>query len=229
MNNKISFDENGKIIYPFDEIYMILLIESETRKKNVNDFLYKFNSSNDVKIIETVKKPWMNFLIDDNINYCNYKKGYETISAFDCAINHYNIIKSSYEKGLNRIMIIEDDANFICNIDEYIKIINDIPNDADILHFIPNEIVINNFHKDSSWLYYKIYDNKLRIRNKNGRWSTIMYILNRNGMKYFIDYYDNNLTIADKPLFDFKSDLNYYVCNKPVINNLYKSNIKENS
>lgn len=221
---KVSFI-NDKILYPVDSIYILLFVESEVRKYNVNEFLLTLNSCNDIKIIETVSKPWIKNIIDETFKYSNYNKGYETLHALDCAMNHYNIIKSSYEKGLERIMIIEDDAIFDCDIDDYINILNDAPDDADILQFIPNEITLNNFRKDLSWLDYKEYDTKLKICKRDNRWSAIMYILNRNGMKYFIDYYDNNLAIADQPLFDFKSDLKYYVCNKHVLVNKYKSTI----
>lgn len=222
--NKVKIVDN-KNIYPVDAIYILLLVDSDARRKNINKFLSLLNSGNNIKIVETVRKPWLKSFIGKSIKYDNYRQGDETARALDCAINHYNIIKSSYEKGLERIMVIEDDANFVCGINDYIDIINDIPDDADILQFRPEEITINNFRKNLSWLDYKTYDTKLKLRNMNMRWSTIMYILNRDAMKYFIDYYDNNMIIADQPFFDYKSNLKYYVCNKPVLSVRLKSNI----
>lgn len=219
---------NNKYLYPFDAIYVILLSDSESRKKNVELFLKDFNSYNDVKIVETTKKPWLKYFISDKLKLKCYYEGEETYAAFDCLLNHYNCIKSSYLNGLEKIMIIEDDANFVCDIKDYIDIINNIPEDADILQFIPEEKIIKKFREDKFWLDYKTYDIKLKFKtNPENRWSTIMYILNREGMKYFIDYYDNNIIIADQPFFDYKSDLNYYVCNRPVLSVKYKSNIMD--
>ena len=46
-----------------------------------------------------------------------YNGGNKTVynRVFDCALNHYNIIKSAYKRNVNNLLVFEDDINFVVN------------------------------------------------------------------------------------------------------------------
>ena len=118
-------------------------------------------------------------------------------------IYHYNIIKTSYERGFNSILICEDDVNFIDNKNTILDVFNRIPKDYDIIKFY-NLCDTDYFEKDLKITTYKKIN--YILQNRGGLGSAMIYALSRNGMKIYIDYVETyGLMVSDDiflPLFE---------------------------
>lgn len=208
----------------FDKTFFITLSSSKERIENVKNIINKYNINNSV-IYYITKLPdiylkcsslfpslKIKYYDDNTIN--NY---YTYSNVFSCAINHLNIVKITYELGLNNILICEDDVNFI-DYNLLNKISKLIPNDYDIIKFANDgnpekmkKIDENSINEDNN-IFSKIILNDLNL-------STMCYALSRSGMKKYIDYI---LKINDLYISDciFNELLKYY--NNNI--NIYRSN-----
>ena len=119
----------------------------------------------------------MNLITNKNI----YNK------TFDCALNHYNIIKSAYKRGLNHILVFEDDINFVVDKDIFNKVIQKIPNDYDIIKF---------YNVQDEEKYELTNDDNIQytkdISNDDLLHSCIMVAYSNKGMKEYIDMIEKN-------------------------------------
>jgi GR25 family glycosyltransferase involved in LPS biosynthesis len=185
----------NKINNIFDEIHCILYVESQERCKNVQNTFKKYNINN-VQYTYTFNKPFWGLLnIKDSlpsIQTSYYDYIYETNKniynrVFDCALNHYNIIKSAYLRGLEHILVFEDDINIIVEPDIFDSIIDKIPNDFDIIKFY-NGLDQNNLPKtELNNIEYTKNFNYLQDENNNDCLSSMMIGYSRKGMKRYID------------------------------------------
>lgn len=188
----------------FDEIFCILSVDNELRVENTKNVFEKYDIQN-VKYVYTCKKSIYHNIKDNypSLRDDYYDKKYEKDNTiynrvFDCALNHYNIIKTSYLRGLNNILVFEDDINFVVDKNVVDNIIKMIPDDYDIIKF----------YNGDDELYYPIttYDNiQFNINMVNREkwkcyWSMIMVGYSRKGMKAYIDYIENfGLHACDYP------------------------------
>jgi GR25 family glycosyltransferase involved in LPS biosynthesis len=213
---------------PFDKIYCLHLVDAKERYKSVLEECNKINLENKVDFWYTTKKP-INITIGNNIqslhdNYYDsfFKNGNEYVygACFDCAYNHYSIIKQAYMRGLNSILIIEDDICFNDDLRLLNNIINNIPYDYDVLKLYNLEIPYKN---ESSIKPYKnesfIKPYFLLLNEHNYKYyyrSTLCYALNRKGMEALINEYETNLVAADIALDNvrFNEDIKFYTLRK---------------
>ena len=131
------------MIFPFDKIICLHLVEDINRYNSIIDQIKYFGIEDKFEFWYTCKKSPITNQIGNNMN--NLKDGYyESIkrknpdvygNVFDCAYNHYNIIKTAYLRGFNNVLIIEDDILF--NKDKKIleTLFNNIPQDYNIIKF----------------------------------------------------------------------------------------------
>lgn len=196
------------MILPFDKIYIINLVTNKNRHDNCvkefnkigvdeKDLTFWYATRNNFlkgieNIIPSLKYDWYDKMqtYDDN----TYSR------IFDNAYYHYNIIKTSYERGFNSILVCEDDVNFIDNTDVVLDVFNRIPQDYDIIKFY--NMGDTDAFKDKNMSNINYIKDKYR-----GYLACCMiYALSRNGMKIYIDYVENNgLFISDvyfEKLFD---------------------------
>ena len=128
------------------------------------------------------------------------------MGAMMCGIGHYNMIKTSYELGYDRVLIFEDDISFKDDVDLY-KIFSVIPKDADSICYYSN----GNYYYTYTNSYitsniYRKYDNGYEpIR------STKMYYVNRKAQKTIIKMYESWLNVSDLIWNNFPPTFNNYI------------------
>lgn len=196
------------MIFPFDKIICLHLVEDKKRYNSIINQVKYFGVEDKFEFWYTCKKSPITNLIGNNMD--NLKDGYYENkiktnpnvygNVFDCAYNHYNIIKTAYLRGFNNILIIEDDILF--NKDKnFLEILfNDIPQDYNIIKFY------------YSFDYNKFNISELKYVDKSYKqfykymFSTLCYGLSRKGMEIIIDEYENNFAAADVILENIKNN-----------------------
>lgn len=193
----------------FEEVYCITLAGSKERRASVKEELKDWNP----KIWYTCIKP----LDGSNINtlYTPYYDNIKITSpkvynrVLDCAINHYTIIKTAYLRGVENILIFEDDIKLLPTFSKAVK---ETPTNTDVVKYWC-----------TSYENKPVWDGKQPLYNKEPSLletcSTLCYGLSRKGMKAYIELQDNGLQPADMPFVNLLKDknlncitLNYKVC-----------------
>lgn len=178
---------------PFEKIYCLHLVECDSRlEKSKNEFK-KMEIYDDVEYRFTCKHPYVKeiaYFLKENGKY--YWFGSGDGRSYNCTRNWYEIIKTSYLLGYESILCIEDDITFDMPKDVFFHIMNNIPNDYDVIRFGYTDLFCNfKFDKDNCFVenyYFKF-------------WGAQMFALSRKGMKYYIDFLDKYYGVADYPLF----------------------------
>lgn len=215
MMNKI--DKHTKIIY--------LTTTNNNRLQYILDVKNKLESLGYInqEIYYGVDIPLQAKIAKDVLKYatCNidhYDQFYIKQNVFNCVLNHYMIIKKYYELGYDNIIVIEDDCQ-IKNLDLLASILENIPDDTDIARLSVDNCLYNKLNKKIDKYFYRQHEHKEYYSWFYG--STLFNIYFRNGMKFYIDYIDNNGYIpADHPLMN-TCGLNHYIIYapySPVIN-----------
>lgn len=233
-NNFQYIDNSGIINNKFDEIHCILTLDKQERIDNVNK-VFKDYDIKDVKFTYTFNKP-----IYKNIreSYPSLRDGiYESYyitnkniynRTFDCALNHYNIVKSAYKRGLNHILVFEDDINFVVDKDIFNKVIQKIPNDYDIIKF---------YNVQDEEKYELTNDDNIQytkdISNDDLLHSCIMVAYSNKGMKEYIDMIEKNGIAACDVYYKnihWENKINIYRLNSyfilPILNSYTFENTK---
>lgn len=190
--------------------YVLTLSNRYDRHQHIYDELNKIGYN----IKEDINR-WLNYsftttfpyndIIIDAINKSG-KGRFTKPNEFDCARNHYKMVKTAYDLGYKNILIMEDDIMFYKNEDYFINALDNIPDDYDILMFggfttDPKIIDLMNNNSSEYW-----------IKNTEvGIWNNSMYMLSRKGMEYYIAFMDKFLWVADGPLY--KAPLNHHIVN----------------
>lgn len=195
---------------PFDEIYCLHLAEDTIRYNNIKQEFKKIGIEDQVKIWWTCKRPISTFcgnnitslktLYYDSIYNNSNKNVYGNV--FNCSFEHYTIIKQAYNRGLNSILILEDDIKFTNDINTVKNVFDNMPKDYDIIKFYnsytPEGWLINNKFND-------IYVNPEYNTNLyTNCCSTLCYALSKNGMKQMINMYDKKFVPADVVFDNFR-------------------------
>ena len=173
-----------------------------TCRRNISNKIYKY-----IPLLDQYN------IVSSQINTNPSKGG----GVFNCTFEHYTIIRTSYERGFNHILIFEDDVKFLTNLNMFKKFIKLLPDNYNICKFI-NVIWLNGqITKEST--YYKPIPNKYQHISNPYSYihgtlefdysSTCAYLLDRNGMRQMIEGYNQRFCIADH-IFQY---LDFYVCN----------------
>lgn len=188
----------NKLNLPFDRVYLINLVENKERLNDMYDQFRYLGIEDDIELFQTCLHPHINVISKSLSN--NNCGNFNSPNAFNCTREHYTIIKRAYINGLNSIMIIEDDCQFLNNVDILQKYFDNLPEDWDILRInCLRGSTEENFFKNKSSLWEKQFI---------GIWGTGCYALSRKGMKYILDSLDNYYEPIDCPLFNYKNDIN---------------------
>lgn len=166
------------------------------------------------------------FLDSANANKLNPKR---ISGIFNCALEHYTIIRTSYDRGYENILIFEDDINFFVKSNVFEYFLNNVPENYKCIKFynrnqtiptidpqysthfndIPDISKINNNN-----LYSKHIINDYTIDNSILR-STAAYMLDRQGMEELIKIYNHYFPLPCDILFNY---LDYvYLCNYKLV------------
>ena len=206
----------------FDEIFVIHLADNKERMLNIDEQFLKLEIK--PTIYYTTKRPFSNkianvFRPQIETDYYN-KKSIENNdvygNVFNCTLAHYDIIKTSYERGLERILICEDDICFCDDLNLIHKYFNVFPEDYDIIKYHSSYFRYSNI-KTVGFVKYLNDTSGLQYNGSGDIYSTLCYSLNRSGMKYYIDFIDNCFVAADIP---------FCIFDKNVKDVIFKNNIK---
>ena len=225
----MKFDE-------IDKIYFLHLSDRYDREKWMRSQIEKMNFPEDkVNIWWTCRRNISNDIAKyiPTLYSSDYKL-YENENsgiwggAFNCTFEHYSIIRTSYERGFNYILVFEDDVKFMVDLDIFKKIIELLPDDFNICCFHYNFwdeaglSKISSNYKEIPTLEtqitnpYYIYNNYGVIKYAKMACSTCAYILDRQGMKNMIDYYNQCFCVADQIFANLKNSLVYH-CNYQLV------------
>jgi GR25 family glycosyltransferase involved in LPS biosynthesis len=118
-------------IKDFDAIYVIHLSDRPDRLKVILPEFEKIGLRDKIDIRWTCRKNVYKRMADvlPEISISHRYKGNKAIQGgvIGCTLNHYDLIKTSYERGFENIMIFEDDIKFNCDEDIFKLIISHIP------------------------------------------------------------------------------------------------------
>jgi GR25 family glycosyltransferase involved in LPS biosynthesis len=187
----------------FDKIYCLHYLPNKDRVDNIYDELKKVGLL-DTDIFEwyiTYPSGMDEIKIKSLLKYKNgpvsrhFGKG-----AYNCTLGHYSIIKTAYELGYNHIMIMEDDIEFLNDTNIVENIINNIPDDYNVISFdigndgtnTPYENMMNIVNNPNN----KINDYFVKYNHNMGA-SSGCYALSRKGMKHIIDGQERKFMPAD--------------------------------
>ena len=204
----------------FDDVIILNLLSNKEKRKNMDWQMKELDQSvSNYRFHNSVIFPHNNVIMDSFNNRRNEYQ-FRKPNEIGCAMEHYRIVKESYESGKNSILVMEDDLRILKDfsvIDEYLK---DIPSDYDILMMssyigitgVKDIDIVN--HKDSR----KINEHWF-IPFWPG-WCCAMIAMNRRGMKYILDEQEKLFRVADYPGYDIiakqKKDINLYFSTTPL-------------
>lgn len=196
-------------IIPFDKCYCIHCVEDKEKYLSMIKEFDKLGILDSVEIRETSQRKYgeniskifphlrtkfYDSFLEKNANIYSY--------VLNVSLAHYDIIKIAYESNLNSVLIMEDDIEFIDDINIIYNYFDNLPKDYDVVKFFC-------YQKRSSDSYY-IKD------NKPFEWNICVncYALSRKGMKKLIEIYENHLCICDRIFEEIDEDeLNMYISN----------------
>ena len=120
--------------------------------------------------------------------------------TYNCAREHYLTIKQAYNRGLETIMICEDDFRVDPdNEEEFRNAIIQLPDDFDIVKMYSRDIedntLISDFNEDFE-LYNDYYYKFVQASNHYS--SAICMIYSRKGMEYVMDWYEEEFMPFDR-------------------------------
>lgn len=200
----------------FNKIYVLTMSTRNDRRPGIFNMLVSIGYNPDKiehkdKVTFIYATPWpYNELIVYYINTAYSRQCFSKPNEYDCVRNHYSIIKQSFDLGYENILILEDDIRFL-KPSLLNPLLENIPEDFDIIRF-------NGFSTmDSAKNFMNLYNQgTLYVKNPNTKlWNAGCYGLSRKGMKYYIEYIDKNLWVADGPLYDVPDYINYYISTIP--------------
>lgn len=188
----------------FDKIYVIHCVENKKRYENI---LYQQNNNDiDLDIWWTCYHPWSQQMLN-GLLLSNRGRYIINGSELNLTREFYTIIKTSYLRGYEHILIFEDDFSLIKS--KYLKeYLNNMPKDFDIIQF---SILFNrDLLDDISVLFDAYKEGKYFIEAPVGFWSNCGLALSRKGMKYFIDCINKEFIAADIVAFENKNKNKFY-------------------
>lgn len=187
----------------FDKIYLLTLSNRTDRKNAVLEQLKNIGleDEHDINIQYATPFPH-NDIIIDAFNKSGRGR-FTKPNEFDCARNHYSIVRQAYDDpNCNSVLIIEDDIQFLKDVELFSRYLDNIPEKYDILQFggftadQNLEILLENRYPE------KTYPNMLWLEHTLiGVWTTSMYALSKRGMMFYLKYMDKFFWVADGPLY----------------------------
>ena len=180
----------------FDKIYILHLSDRKDRYDNMIKEFTRMNLQDNIDIWWTCKRP-ISCVCGDYIKTL-HTKDYDRIreinknlygGVFNCAFEHYTIIKTSLERGLNNILIFEDDIKFYKDREYFDKCIEGITNDMPICKLYYSGESLQEYNNSNDPIFSPIKD--------VGIHSTAAYALNREGMEIMTNIYDKFFPVSD--------------------------------
>ena len=205
------------LLRQFDKIYILTMSNRSDRRELIEKELTAMqidlpDETNFIRYYYGTTFPYNNIIADA---FNNTGKGrFTKPNEYDCARNHYAMIKICYDLGYEHCMILEDDILFLNNADKLADYFNELPNNYDIVQF-------GGFTADPYIKQYTNTENKWVKHKKTGVWTTAGYAMSRRGMEYFLAFMDGvSFWVADGPLYKAPLNdkiINVYLSNIPLV------------
>lgn len=200
---------------PFDKVYCLHLAENKQKYDLMMQEYEKVGITDQVNIWWTVKRN-ISALIGNNIkslhskwyDICRQTNPLIYAAVFNCAFEHYTIVKQALLRGFDTILVFEDDIKFIDNIEAVEKAFTNLPDRWDVLKFCNGsncrQFNIPDYNGEDD-LWYKV-DYVYKSEE-----STACYAFNRKAMEFYIECMDRFFIYADGifPIFIDK-EFEYY-------------------
>ena len=194
-----------QLIDAFGHIYVLTLSNRQDRRDLMNAQFDAFDiprPDTDRNIRWFYGTPFPhNKIIADAFNIS--KKGrFTKPNEYDCARNHYAIIKTAYDLGWENVLVIEDDVLFLKDTDVWNTYLYNIPTDFDILQgggFTADKR-IHEYMKSADEC---VGSDAYWFKHKNvGLWNASFYALSRKGMEFYLTFMDKIcFWVADGPMY----------------------------
>lgn len=201
----------------FDQIYILTLSNRKDRRALIERQLLEMGFPQpdcDARIRYWYATPFpFNGLIANAFNKSGCGK-FTKANEYDCARNHYSIIKTAYDIGLEHVLVLEDDILFLKDTELFSDFIKTMPDDYDICQmggFTANPGILKYILNDKRWFKHKDV----------GLWNSSAYALSRRGMEFYLTYMDKiKFWVADGPFYKAPLSehiINTYASNVPLV------------
>ena len=156
----------------------------------------------------------------------NFDLGHKVIC---CLLSHLYVIKRAFDQNLEQAIIFEDDVDLSIfdKVYDNLLLVMSKNNDVDIIQIVTSnpkgkEISPCNKYNLEYENIYNVNNNTLELLDRKKQyWGCLGYIINRNGMKKFMNYYDKRMKRFDifkAKCFLWSDVLLYHVCNSKILN-----------
>lgn len=183
----------------FDKIIVLHYVKNTERKVKLDKELDRIgiNQCKNLEFYYDVDTPYDEAMFQNiMLHYPSHPETHR-LSYKKASFHHYRIIKIAYEQGCNRILILEDDACFLKNLEKLLYLFECTPKDADIVLY--DKLI----WRISSEKYKQIFKNCIYANYTNLNLFLLAFIsaacygLSRKAMEELIINYDNKLTACD--------------------------------
>lgn len=201
----------------FDKVYLLTMTNRRDRRELMErEFseigLPKPDSTDFIRYYFGTPFPF-NGLIMNAFN-ASGKGRFSKPNEYDCARNHYAMVKICYDLGFDHCLILEDDILILKDTEKLCQYFDNLPDDYDVVQF-------GGFTTDNTIKEYTDTDDMWVKHRKVGVWTTAGYALSRRGMQYFLAFMDSvKFWVADGPLFKAPLNdkiINTYISNIPLV------------
>lgn len=224
-----------------DKIYFLHLSDRYDREKWMMNQIKQIGfPKNKLNIWWTCRRPITNEIskyIPDLHNgqyqaYVNTSNPSIGGSTFNCAFEHYSIIRTSYERGFKHILIFEDDVEFLVDLNIFKKFIKLLPDNYNICKFhyrlcdwgnnnnilcdSSNNKEIPNINNKICNPYSLYKDHGQFVDNEYFSTSSAAYMIDRKGMKSIINSLHKSFCTYDIVFWNI-NDVNIYHCNYQLL------------
>ena len=207
----------AQLLARFDKVFVLTLSNRPERRDSIDTQfqmlgLPEIDSSNFIRYFYATPFPFNNILAEamNQTKKGNFTKPNE----FDCARNHYAMVRIAYDIGFEHVLILEDDILFRKDSDFIADYLNELPADYDIIQFggfSADQRIIPMLDTKEKWIKH----------NPVGLWTTAGYALSRKGMEYYLMFMNTVLFwVADGPLYKAPLShkiINTYMSNVPLV------------
>jgi len=190
-----------------DKVYVINLLSREDRRNFIIDEMKAIGvyedliSTNKLEIVDAVPLPGFNKEVLNSFNEINCSD-IGSCGLYNCAVEHYRIIKRAYHYGYEKILILEDDACFIKDLNEIFRALDFMPDNFNILHMEGYYFPSNTGASCEDWTNILSDSVKAAKWHENGYfklWAAAALIYSRNGMKEYIEMQESCFRGSDVP------------------------------
>ena len=210
-----------KLNLPFDHVCVIVHCQYPQRQQLMKEQIQKINAEDITEFRYVDSMPNVFKPISDNIFHNDRCKlpgnEYVNNNCLSCYLNHYWAIKTSYERGYNNVLILEDDIFFIFVLNMIHQTFDNIPKDYKMIKFSQQLHTVNN----STMYLFPNGDNGIQEFHKEyidyKSWGSAGYMLSREGMKELIDIYNSEIMPADNIMYKLNNKNEIYITKYQIL------------